>query len=60
MRPYTVREVAAILGIHYNTVKRLPPADLRYFTVGTRNDRRYRRADVHDYITARTVEGGLR
>ena len=59
-RPLSAREVSDRLGVHVNTVKRTPPADLPYFTVGSRNDRRYRVADVHAYITARTVEGGLR
>jgi hypothetical protein len=53
--PLTVREVAAWLGIHPNTVKRIPPADLPYFTVGSRGDRRYRVEDVRSYIERRTI-----
>jgi hypothetical protein len=53
--PLTVREVAAWLGIHPNTVKRIQPADLPYFTVGSRGDRRYRVEDVRSYIERRTI-----
>jgi hypothetical protein len=49
----TVSEVALLLGVHINTVKRLPPSDLPYFTVGHRNDRRYYRADIDVYIEDR-------
>lgn len=50
-----VDDVAALLGIHRHTVKRLDPADLPYFRVGTRGDRRYRVVDVERYIKERTV-----
>jgi hypothetical protein len=50
----TVSEVAALLGVHINTVKRLPPSALPYFTVGSRHDRRYYRASVEAYIAANT------
>lgn len=51
----TVDEVAVLLGVHNNTVKRMPPADLPYFRVGSRGDRRYVRWDVEDYVARRMV-----
>jgi hypothetical protein len=53
--PLTSREVAAWLGVHPNTVKRIPPTDLPYFRVGARGDRRYRVDDVCAYIERRTT-----
>jgi hypothetical protein len=53
--PLTVREVAAWLGIHPNTVKRIPSADLPFFTISTRGDRRYHVDDVRAYIERRTT-----
>jgi hypothetical protein len=53
--PLTAREVSAILGIHPNTVKRMPPNELPYFTVGSRGDRRYLASDVKLYIADRQV-----
>jgi hypothetical protein len=50
-----VREVAAWLGIHPNTVKRIPSADLPFFTISTRGDRRYHVDDVRAYIERRTT-----
>ena len=54
-RPLTPRQVAELLGLHVHTVKRLSPADLPYFVVGPRRDRRYARADVAAYLAARRV-----
>jgi DNA-binding transcriptional MerR regulator len=54
-RPYTAGEVAMLLGVHVNTVKRLPPSELSFFRVGHRGDRRYDPRDVRAYIAARTV-----
>lgn len=48
-------EVADLLGVHVNTVKRIPPAQLPYFRVGRRGDRRYLAEDVLAYITGRMV-----
>lgn len=48
-------EVAHFLGVHVNTVKRLPPEDLPFFRVTSRGDRRYRFEDVRAYIERRTV-----
>lgn len=49
-QPLGARDVALLLGVHPNTVKRIPPDVLPYFTVGARGDRRYQRDDVRRYI----------
>ena len=53
----TVNEVGLWLGVCVNTVKRIPPADLPFFRVSTRGDRRYRQEDVIRYIARRMVRG---
>ena len=53
----SVSEVARLLGVHINTVKRIDAAELPYFTIGSRHDRRYRRADVEAYIENREHRG---
>jgi hypothetical protein len=55
--PVTLRpqEVARWLGLHVNTVKHIPPAQLPYYRVGSRGDRRYLLDDVRAYREARTV-----
>lgn len=50
-----VREVSRLLGIHINTAKRLASAELPYFRIGNRGDRRYRLGDVRAYLAARRV-----
>jgi len=45
-----VAKVARLLGVHTQTVKRIEPAKLPYFTVGSRGDRRYDPEDVERYI----------
>lgn len=47
--------VADILGLHVNTVKRLPAEELGYYRVNSRGDRRYRLGDVRAYLAARRV-----
>jgi len=49
----SVRELAALLGIHRVSVCRLP---IPYVTVGER--RRYRQEDVDAYLEARKVAAG--
>ena len=51
----TARQVAELVGLHVNTVKRIPPEDLPYWTFGTRRDRRYTRTDVARFMAARRV-----
>ncbi len=54
--PLTVREVCAHLGVHPNTVKRIPARELPYMRVTNRGDRRYHPEDVQSYIDRRTVK----
>jgi len=51
----SVRRVAELLDVHPNTVKRIDPADLPYFRVARRGDRRYWVTDVFTYIGARAT-----
>ncbi len=43
-------QVARYLGLHANTVKRIPFALLPFSRVTTRGDRRYRESDVMAYV----------
>lgn len=52
-RLYNAREAAHLMGIHINTLKRIPPDKLPYFGFGSRGDRRYRHVDVMEYIERR-------
>lgn len=49
-------EVADRLGVHVNTVKRIPPQELPYFRIGTRGDRRYETGQVASYKRRRTTD----
>ena len=50
----TVREVAALLNIHVNTVRRWDEVGLlKAFRIGPRGDRRFRRADVNALLSRR-------
>lgn len=51
----TARQVADLLGCHVNTVKRIHPADLPFWRLSSRGDRRYSPADVDRYIDERKV-----
>lgn len=51
----TAREAAVHLDVHVNTLKRIPPAELPFYRVGFRGDRRYRLDDVRAYIERRMV-----
>ena len=51
--PLSVHQVATALGVHVQTVKRLPASDLPFFRVNSRGDRRYFREDLESYITVR-------
>jgi hypothetical protein len=53
--PFTAREVASWLGIHVNTLKRIPKDELPYFRVGHRGDRRYYLEDVRTYVVTTTT-----
>jgi hypothetical protein len=51
----TALEAAEMLGIHVNTIKRIPPEDLPYFVATKRGDRRYMRETIRLYISDRMV-----
>lgn len=50
-----LREAARMLHVHANTLKRIPATELPYWRFGHRGDRRYRVADLEDYIAKRRV-----
>lgn len=56
----TANEVGLWLGVHVNTVKRIPFELLPYFRVTSRGDRRYEPANVHEYIRRRSVPNVIR
>jgi len=48
----TVGDVASLLGIHSNTVRRGEDKGvLRAYRVGSRGDRRFRREDINSFLT---------
>jgi predicted site-specific integrase-resolvase len=51
--PLSAREVSRHLGVHVNTVKRIPAGELPYFRATRRGDRRYLLEDVERYIRQR-------
>lgn len=48
-----VGDVALALGVHRNSVKRIPGGELPFWRFGSRGDRRYRAADVEAYMRRR-------
>jgi len=54
--PLTATKAAEALGVHNNTVKRIPASELPFFRIGGRGDRRYRQQDIDAYII-RNTEG---
>jgi hypothetical protein len=52
-----VHETAQALGLHSNTVKKMPPEYLPYMRVNSRGDRKYHVNDVEAYIARRMVRG---
>ena len=53
----TATQVAELLGVHVNTVKKLPAGELPYYRIGSRGDRRYEQEDVRAYKASRRVGG---
>ena len=49
----TAAEVADMLHIHINTVKRIPATELPFYRIGHRGDRRYLLSDVQSYLRLR-------
>lgn len=57
----TVREVASILGIHANTVRRWSDeGKLRAFRITRRGDRRFKREEIKHFLTEMNVGGNER
>jgi hypothetical protein len=52
-RALTARVVGQRIGLSRNAVKRIPPAELPFFRVSSRGDRRYQQADVDAYVARR-------
>lgn len=52
-----VTETAQALGLHNNTVKRIPADELPYLRATSRGDRRYWWGDINAYIQRRMVRG---
>lgn len=53
-RVLTVGDVGQLLGIHNNTVRRWSDQGLlKYFCIGNRGDRRYKREDIERFIKER-------
>ncbi len=48
-------DVAKMLNVHNNTIKRIPPDELPYIRIGHRGDRRYRTEDVLAYLKRNRV-----
>ena len=53
----TAREVAKIIGVHVNTLKRIPPTRLPYYRIFSRGDRRYKPSDVATFLREARVDG---
>jgi hypothetical protein len=54
--PLSTNEVARHLGVHPNSVKRIPAYELPFFRFGKRGDRRYLIEHVERYIAKRIVK----
>ena len=55
----TVRDVAKILHVHPNTVRRWSDRGmLRATRIGRRGDRRFREDDVHRFLAKLKAQGG--
>ena len=55
----TVREVARLLHVHSNTVRRWSDQGLlRSYRISRRGDRRFRREDVTHFVAELTANGG--
>ena len=55
----TVREVAAILNIHANTVRRWGDQGiLRAYRITNRGDRRFKRGDIEIFLEGMNSNGG--
>lgn len=55
-RMLTTKEVAELLGLHPNTVKRMADHELASVRVSSRGDRRFPASDVAAFIEKRKTE----
>lgn len=55
-RPLRVQQVAAILGIHQNTVRRMDGHELHSFRVGLGGHRRFRIGEILEYIERKKIK----
>jgi len=46
-----------MLGVHRNTLKRIPADELPFYRIGARGDRRYRPTDIRSYLAHRYDNG---
>jgi hypothetical protein len=53
------RDASEALGVHVNTLKRIPPERLPFYRVTERGDRRYRPEDLERYLRERLVDRSL-
>jgi hypothetical protein len=51
----TATQVATLLNIHVNTLKRIPYDNLPYIRVSTRGDRRYNISDIEQFIQSEGI-----
>lgn len=51
----SISEASRALGMHANSIKRIPPAELPYMRLGDRGDRKYHRNDIVAFIEKRMV-----
>jgi hypothetical protein len=51
-----VSDVASMLRLHPQSVKKIPAKELPFTRINKRGDRRYARADVEAYLAARREE----
>lgn len=60
-RLMNVKEVAEYLGVHSNTVKRISDrGELAYYVINSRGDRRFKRAEVDEWVQGRARKNGRR
>lgn len=54
-RLWPVHRAAKYMGIHVNTLKRIPPEELPYYSILGKGDRRYHPDDVEAYLQRHRV-----
>lgn len=55
-RLLTARDVAYIINVHMNTVRRWSNQGiLKTYRIGSRGDRRFEKEDIHDFLRRRSM-----